>query len=111
MGYEPTPEQIAQAEEKRLKRLEKRLEREKQPKTSLFLSRPWIQLRPPVQLHTQTVKIMTWNVRVHIPVHSSAIHSKHILVVARSVSCSCVRVNVHPYNQVSMNRRIGALPN
>ena len=63
MGYEPTPEQIAQAEQKRLKRLEKK----KQSKPSdertvpLFLTRPWIPLKPQDQPH-KTVSVMTWNV-------------------------------------------------
>lgn len=100
MGYEPTAEQIAQAEEKRLKRLEKKLWKEKQPNPSdhtvpLFLSRPWIPLNrvnPPDQLHTRSVRVMTWNVRTYIPVHPSAVRSKCILVATRSVSRSCVEL-------------------
>jgi hypothetical protein len=94
MGYEPTLEQIAKAEEKRLKRLEKKL---KQPKPAdetvpLFLARPWIPLQPPGQLHTRTrtVRVMTWNVRTSLCIHLAAIRSKYTLVVARSVSRSCV---------------------
>ncbi|KAG8219884.1 Endonuclease/exonuclease/phosphatase [Butyriboletus roseoflavus] len=75
MGYEPTSEQIAQAEEKRLKRLEKKLWKEKQHKQSdqtvpLFLSRPWIPLKPPDHLHTQTVSVMTWNLLAQCLVRS-----------------------------------------
>ncbi|KAH0838377.1 Endonuclease/exonuclease/phosphatase [Lanmaoa asiatica] len=73
MGYEPTPEQIAQAEEKRHKRLEKK--QEKQPKArdqtvSLFLSRPWVPLQPPDQLHTRAVRVMTWNLLAQCLVRS-----------------------------------------
>ena len=68
MGYEPTPEQIAHTEEKRLKRLEKKLLKEEQSKpgdetVSLFLARPWIPLQLPEQLSARTVRVMTWNVR------------------------------------------------
>lgn len=71
MGYEPTPAQIAQAEEKRRMRLERRLLQEKQSKHPLFLSRPWTQLEHPDQSHTRSVKVMTWNVRTYIFVHST----------------------------------------
>ena len=95
MGYEPTPEQIAQAEEKRLKRLEKKLQKEKQSKQSvqtvpLFLSRPWIPLKLADQFHTRTVRVMTWNVRTCIPMRSSAIRLNCVLAATRSVSRSCV---------------------
>ncbi|KAF8446028.1 hypothetical protein L210DRAFT_2949434 [Boletus edulis BED1] len=65
MSYEPTPEQIAQAEQKRLRRLEKK----KQPKprdeptVPLFLPRPWIPLQPQDHHHSRTFTVMTWNVR------------------------------------------------
>lgn len=93
MGYEPTPEQIAKAEEKRLKRLEKKLKQSKPTDETgpLFLARPWIPLQPPDQLHTRTVRVMTWNVRhTSLCIHLAAIRSKYTLVVARSVSRSCV---------------------
>lgn len=98
MGYEPTPEQIAQAEEKRIKRLEKKIQKEKQrdETISVFLARPWIPLQSLDQLHTgtgtQTVRVMTWNVREVISLYShlAAIRSQYALVVARSVSRSCV---------------------
>lgn len=98
MGYEPTPEQIAQAEEKRLKRREKKLWKEKQHNPSdqtvpLFLSRPWISLNPPDQPHNRSVRVMTWNVRTsYISVHPSAVRSKYTLVATRPVSRSCVEL-------------------
>ncbi|KAI9572884.1 Endonuclease/exonuclease/phosphatase [Boletus coccyginus] len=74
MGYEPTPEQIAQAEEKRIKRLEKKIRKEKQrdETVSLFLARPWIPLQSLDQLHTgtQTVRVMTWNLLAQCLVRS-----------------------------------------
>lgn len=111
MGYELTPEQTAQAEEKRRERLEKRLWKEKQPDDtgpSLFLARSWIQLQLPDQPHSRSIKVMTWNVRtisLRVPLRSA-----QIIIAACSVSHSCVRVNVHP-KQLPMNHRIGALPN
>ena len=103
MGYEPTPEQIAQAQEKRLRRRAKKLQQENQPKYSppLFLARPWTQLQPPGQ--SCSVKVVTWNVRTHIFVHPSATRSQYIIIVARPVSCSCVRIDMHLDNQ---SRRI-----
>ena len=108
MGYEPTPEQLAQAEQKRLKRLEKKSQQKQRQESSvpLFLQRPWIQLQQPD--HSRIVKIMTWNVRIDI--YLAVIPSQYTLAVARSVSRSCVAY-FHPHNQVPMNRRFGTLSN
>ncbi|KAF8844004.1 Endonuclease/exonuclease/phosphatase [Paxillus ammoniavirescens] len=62
--YEPTPEQIAQADTKRLKRLEKRLQQEQEESRPLppgsILARPWISLSNASHTH-KSVKVMTWN--------------------------------------------------
>jgi RNA exonuclease NGL2 len=69
--YEPTPEQIAQADKKRLKRLEKKLQQEQEESQRLppgsILARSWISLSNASQLTTtQSVKVMTWNVRTSL---------------------------------------------
>jgi len=112
MGYEPTPEQIAQAEEKRLLRLEKRIRKEEQrdETVSVFLARPWIPLQSLDQLHTQTIRVMTWNVREVISLYSH--HSLKVCPCSYSLSVSSVRqLSVDLYNQSPMNHRIGALSN
>lgn len=62
--YVLTPEQLAIAEERRLKKLEREKEQatkaKQQDPRGRILSRQWIQLKEPVD-GRQTVKVMTWN--------------------------------------------------
>lgn len=63
--YELTPEQLALAEERRLKRLEREKEKAEAAKhldpSGQILDRQWMKLKEPAD-GTQTVKVTTWNV-------------------------------------------------